>query len=222
MARAKCPAPAPEEWSGGARTILEQAKLLFARKGFGAVSIQQIAQGAGVSKANVFHHFGSKDDLYLAVLKAACEETMGSLNEALGGQDAGMALWRFFSSQLEDMLRHQASARLILREIMEGGDARERSLAEQVFDEYFNRLVNLVKQGQGVGLLRTEFDPALLAYLMLGANTFFFENHRIAVHLEEGAFARSAAGYSQAVFQLLLQGALADPSGQRVLTRLGN
>lgn len=197
--------------SDGARVILNVAKRLFAEKGFNAVSINQIAQQASVSKANVFHHFASKDDLYLAVLKAACEETVGSLAEAHSSGNAGDDLWTFFSSQLAAMLDNHASAKLILREIMESKDGREQTLAEQVFAEYFSCLVAMVSEGQAQGLLRRNFDPALLAYLMLGANVFFFENHKVTVHLAEGGFARTPDRYSHEVFQLLLQGAQADP-----------
>jgi len=69
----------------------------------------------------------------------------------------------------------------------------------------------MVGEGQTQGLLRKEFDPALLAYLLLGANIFFFENHTITEHLVEGGFARTPDRYSHAVFRLLLQGALTDP-----------
>ena len=197
--------------SDGARAILGVAKRLFAEKGFDAVSINQIAQQAGVSKANVFHHFTSKDALYLAVLKVACEETVGSLAEAHSSGNAGEDLWSFFSSHLAAMLANQASARLILREIMESKNEREQTLAEHVFAEYFSRLVGMVSEGQTQGLLRKGFDPALLAYLMLGANVFFFENHTVTAHLAEGGFARMPDRYSHDVFRLLLQGALVDP-----------
>ncbi len=198
------------ELSDGARGILDVAKRLFAEKGFDAVSINQIAQQAGVSKANVFHHFTSKNDLYLAVLKTACEETVGSLAEAYSSGDVAEDLWACFSSHLAAMLDNHASAKLILREIMESKDGRERTLAEQVFNEHFSRLVGMVSEGQAQGLLRKNFDPALLAYLMLGANVFFFENHKVTAHLTEGGFARTPDRYSRDVFQLLLQGALVD------------
>ena len=211
MAQASQLSPPVHSLSDGARAILDVAKQLFAEKGFDAVSSNQFAQQAGVSKANVFHHFTSKDGLYLAVLKAACEETVGSLVDAYSSGDAGQDLWVFFSSHLEAMLENRASVRLILREVMESKDGREQTLAEQVFAEYFSRLVGMVSEGQAQKLLRKDFDPALLAYLMFGANVFFFENHNVTAHLAEGGFARSPGRYGRDVFRLLLRGALVDP-----------
>ena len=210
MTHASQPSSSPDAYSEGARLILDMAKRLFAEHGFDAVSINQIARRSGVSKANVFHHFGSKDALYLAVLRSACEDTVGSLAQTRQSGNAGVDLWTFFSSQLAAMLENQASARLILREIMESKDGREQTLAEQVFADYFTRLVRIISDGQAQGLLRSDFDPALLAYLMLGANVFFFENHGITAHLAEGGFARDPSRYSRDVFELLLRGARAE------------
>ena len=198
--------------SEGALTILSVAKQLFADKGFDAVSMNDIAHRSRVSKANIFHHFGSKEALYLAVLKAACEETVGSLADAQSA-DSSVAvdnLWKFFASHLTAMLKNPDSVRLILREIAESDASREQALANQVFAEYFSRLVRMVSEGQVQGLLRPDFDPALLAFLMLGANIFFFENRSVTAHLAEGGFVAKPAGYSRDVFDLLLRGALSD------------
>ena len=67
--------------SKGALSILEVAEQLFAEKGFDAASINDIAQLADVSKANIFHHFKSKEGLYMAVLKSACEHSAQALDE---------------------------------------------------------------------------------------------------------------------------------------------
>src|SRR3990172_9586623 len=123
--------------SEGALTILSVAKQLFAGKGFDAVSMNDIANRSRVSKANIFHHFGSKEALYLAVLKAACEETVGSLADAQSA-DPSVAvdnLWKFFASHLTAMLKNPDSVRLILREIAESDASREQALANQVFAE---------------------------------------------------------------------------------------
>jgi len=203
--------------SEGALAILGVAKQLFADKGFDAVSMNEIAREARVSKANVFHHFGSKEALYLAVLKAACEETVGSLADTQAGDPSAAVdnLWNFFASHLAAMLKSPDSVRLILREIAESEESREQALASQVFADYFTRLVSMVSDGQAQGLLRADFDPALLAFLMLGANVFFFENRSVTAHLAEGGFARTPARYSSDVFDLLLRGALSDVKGQK-------
>jgi len=199
MAQASQLSPPVHSLSDGARAILDVAKQLFAEKGFDAVSINQIAQQAGVSKANVFHHFTSKDGLYLAVLKAACEEVAWPWLIAAEAQ-----VWicgRFFHHTLRPCWKttiRQSSSCVKSWKARTNGSRHLRSKYSP-------------SDGQAQGLLRKDFDPALLAYLMLSANVFFFENHTVTAHLSEGGFARSADRYSHDVFRLLLQGALVDP-----------
>src|SRR5213079_1883879 len=50
-------------------TILGAAEALFAERGFEAVSLQEIGDAAGLSRGTPNYFFGSKQDLYVAVLE---------------------------------------------------------------------------------------------------------------------------------------------------------
>jgi AcrR family transcriptional regulator len=52
--------------------ILDAAGQLFREHGYGAVSMDQIAREAGVSKATVYAHFSSKDRLFAAMIHNGC------------------------------------------------------------------------------------------------------------------------------------------------------
>lgn len=56
-------------------TIIRSAYRAIARRGSQRVSLREIAEEAGVSKALLFYHFGSKDNLLLAAMKWAVERT---------------------------------------------------------------------------------------------------------------------------------------------------
>ena len=55
------------------RAIVDAARTVFAQRGFRAGSLREVGERAGVSAANVVHHFGSKEGLLLAVLEARDE-----------------------------------------------------------------------------------------------------------------------------------------------------
>lgn len=48
--------------------ILQQAEHIIHLKGYGAACMDEIAKASGMTKANLFHHYGSKAQLALAVL----------------------------------------------------------------------------------------------------------------------------------------------------------
>lgn len=48
--------------------ILDAALKLFSHKGYGATSVRDIAEAAGLSKGNVYHHFPDKETIFRALL----------------------------------------------------------------------------------------------------------------------------------------------------------
>ncbi len=50
-----------------ARQVLDSATDLFAARGFAAVSLDDVAQAAEVTRGAVYHHYGNKQGLFLAV-----------------------------------------------------------------------------------------------------------------------------------------------------------
>jgi AcrR family transcriptional regulator len=50
------------------RQILDAALKLFSHRGYGATSVQEIAEAAGLSKGNLYHHFPDKETVFRALL----------------------------------------------------------------------------------------------------------------------------------------------------------
>ena len=67
----------------GRHRILLEAQPLFVARGFNAVSMQQIADAAGVNKATLYHHFRDKEELFLEVVRGEIERATISMQEVL-------------------------------------------------------------------------------------------------------------------------------------------
>lgn len=193
--------------------ILNAAEVLFAEKGFDAVSINDIAAAAEVCKANVFHHFKSKHDLYLAVVRRACEGASAHLEE-MGTEQIPLdeRLGTFAAVHLQELLQHARVTRLILRELLGGNPRAGQDLAEQVYGEKFSRFVNILRSGQKAGTLRPDVDPAMVATILLGADVFFFEAQDVLHHFPEVRFSRQPARFSRDLTDILLHGILSPDS----------
>lgn len=195
-----------------AQRILETAERLFAEFGYDGVSINTIAEQAGGSKGNIFHHFGSKDALYQTVLKSACAESTQLLDE-LVSTDGSMAerLTHFAQAHINLLNKHHHLTRLVQRELLENGAHRGKELAEQVCGENFARLVEILREGQARGELRADRDPALIAHLLVGSNIFFFQARDILRHFPEVDFADDPLRYSRMIVAVIVDGITARP-----------
>ena len=67
--------PMAERWTRERRVqqtrniLLDAAEELFARKGFGGASLEDIADAAGYTRGAIYGQFGSKEELFLAVIE---------------------------------------------------------------------------------------------------------------------------------------------------------
>lgn len=65
--------------------ILASATEAFARNGFAATSLDDIAAQAGITRVLLYRHFDSKADLYQAVLDRMCARLDAHIEEPVGG-----------------------------------------------------------------------------------------------------------------------------------------
>jgi AcrR family transcriptional regulator len=86
--------------------LISVGRTLFADKGFEAVSVEEIAATAGVSKPVVYEHFGGKEGLYAVVVDREMNHLLTMISSALQGdhprlllEQAGMALFDYIESQ---------------------------------------------------------------------------------------------------------------------------
>ncbi|HXQ16392.1 MAG TPA: helix-turn-helix domain-containing protein [Caulobacteraceae bacterium] len=91
--------------------ILSQARRLFTERGFEATSIDDIAEGAGVAKGAVYHHFAAKEAVFERVLEDVQAEIAAAPvpAEALAPRDPAAqiaaATLRYLSAASEPAVR---------------------------------------------------------------------------------------------------------------------
>lgn len=54
--------------------VLDAARRMFIRDGYGATGMDAIAKEAGVAKQTIYNHFRSKEELFAAVVRGRCDE----------------------------------------------------------------------------------------------------------------------------------------------------
>jgi AcrR family transcriptional regulator len=151
------------------RQILDAAIRVFARQGFHATRVSDIADEAGVAYGLVYHYFKSKEEVLnelfserWLLLLAAIEETdqqEGSPREKLGAVAAFIV----------DSYRHDPELmKVIIVEVTRAANSFGRTHLPEIRRAY-ESIAKIVAEGQEEGAFRRDIDPIFASMSFYGA-----------------------------------------------------
>jgi AcrR family transcriptional regulator len=178
------------------RQLLELAETLFAERGYGGTSMEELASRAGVTKPMVYELFGSKDGVFRACVDRAVGQMARSVAEAVRAEAepearvraGGLAFLRFaadnrvawdlmsmggqFAQQAVDIRRGQAELihELMLELAPEGVDERELEAAAWAVTAAYEGLAHWMWEHPDVAV--EQAADWIVALLMPGLRRF--------------------------------------------------
>jgi TetR/AcrR family transcriptional regulator len=149
--------------------ILAQAEQLFSERGYEGASMADLAESVGLRKASLFHHFHTKDALYAEVLGSMLAGAGQALAQAVGEEGSFHERFDRLTVGLIQLFGARPNvARLLLREMLEHGAARDRSISINV-TELLTAAVTFVRLGQEAKAFRADTKAEHLVLSILGA-----------------------------------------------------
>jgi TetR/AcrR family fatty acid metabolism transcriptional regulator len=157
------------------RAILTTASRLFAAKGYSNATTSEIAREAGVAEGTLYHHFGSKDGIFLTLFDETIDGFLAGIEGLLArgttGRETLSSLARFLFDYVS---RHQEQYLILLRDFpvhlmveqfAKGSPQREK--LDRV-TELFSRVL---ARGKADGTLSLSFPVRETAEMLRG--TFY-------------------------------------------------
>lgn len=153
-------------------SILEVASRLFAEKGYEKTPTSEIAQEAGVAEGTLYHHFGSKDGIFLTIFDGMLKEYLaGAETLAAEGKTGAETLRRMIRFHFAFLDRNRNRFLVILRDFpnhlaMEntGRPAESRNR----FDRMTDLLTEVLSRGAKDGTLHSRFPVRDTAGILRG------------------------------------------------------
>ncbi|MFF3439066.1 TetR/AcrR family transcriptional regulator [Streptosporangium sp. NPDC002721] len=144
--------------------LVKLAAELFARKGFQATTVREIAEEAGILSGSLYHHFDSKETIVDEVLTTFLDDIVGRYRAALDQNgDPRTILSEMVRIGFSTLEPHRAAIT-----VMQNDWNYLRSLPGDRFDylvkaedEVERMWVEQIKLGQAEGLFRADVDPKL-------------------------------------------------------------
>jgi AcrR family transcriptional regulator len=144
--------------------LLDVARQVFGTSGFHSVSMEEVAEKAGVTKPILYDHFSSKKELYLALLDADLAILHDMVKEALDSPLGNRERIRESFQAYFDFVDDQADGfRLLMQETV-GAERDFRERIGQVRDQILSEVADLiVRESEG----RLDRDHAEIVALAL-------------------------------------------------------
>jgi AcrR family transcriptional regulator len=144
--------------------LVKLAAELFARKGFQATTVREIADEAGILSGSLYHHFDSKETIVDEVLSTFLKDLIGRYRAALEHEgDPRTVLSEMVRIGFSTLEPHRAAIT-----VMQNDWNYLRSLPGDRFDylikaedEVERMWVEQIKRGQAEGQFRADVDPKL-------------------------------------------------------------
>ncbi|MGH3855764.1 MAG: TetR/AcrR family transcriptional regulator [Pseudonocardiaceae bacterium] len=118
--------------------LLDAALREFSDRGYYLTQMEHVAAAAGVSKALVYQHFPSKEELFAAVTEQVVQGFMGRLPEVLGTAGDALGAWRGVVRLLCDLVTERPEAWALVARHLDNRElgAPLRALREQVTEVF--------------------------------------------------------------------------------------
>jgi AcrR family transcriptional regulator len=149
------------------RLLLDAAVRVFARKGYHAARVGDIAEEAGVAYGLLYHYFSSKEEVLRSVFREtwrALIATIESVEES--NEPPREQLRKVAEILLRSWRREPDLVRVLVLEV-----TRSQLLAGEM-DEIvasFKAIQKIVERGQADGSIRPDLDALLASYVFYGA-----------------------------------------------------
>jgi AcrR family transcriptional regulator len=159
--------------------ILAAATDEITEKGLGGARVDEIAERAGVNKRMIYHYFGDKDGLYLAVLEASYELIrseeikldLGKRHPVEGMRELVQFTWNYYRD-------HPEFLSLLATENLHRAAYLKRSKKiRELHSPLVGMIGDLLQRGAKAKVFRKDVDPVDL-YISIAALGFFYMSNR--------------------------------------------
>jgi len=149
------------------RLLLEAAVRVFARRGFHAARVGDIAEEAGVAHGLLYHYFSSKEEVLETIFRETWTDLLAAVRDVEeSGEPAQEQLRQVAAILLRSWRRDPDLVRVLVR-----GVARSSELDRHIGNvgDAFAAIERIVRRGQEAGELRPELDARLTSVIFYGA-----------------------------------------------------
>ncbi|MCL5024362.1 MAG: TetR/AcrR family transcriptional regulator [Nitrospirae bacterium] len=151
--------------------IVQATMKILSAKGMSGLTTAALAREIGISEANLYRHFGSKEEILSATVEKIGEELLRNLENVsnTGVADSPLVkLRKAFMLHLDYIERNGGIPRLVFSEEIHAGNEELKRTLLNAIGAYAARLESVVSEGQKGGVIKRDLNPKAAALMLIG------------------------------------------------------
>lgn len=149
--------------------ILRAAIKVFARKGFYATRVSEIAKAAGVADGTIYLYFKNKDDVLISIFEDRISRLLAVLRREIDEADSFEDKLRVVVEVQLGLLEGQRDLAEVVTVNLRQSSRLLKQYAAPLFNEYLDLIAAVIAAGQQGGLVRSDLSPRVVATGLWGA-----------------------------------------------------
>jgi TetR/AcrR family fatty acid metabolism transcriptional regulator len=171
--------------------ILAAAVKVFAKSGFHATRVSEVAKAAGVADGTIYLYFKSKEELLVSLFEDRVERLLTFMREELPKQPNAPARLRAVIEMQLGLLEGERELAEVITVILRQSTRLMKEFAAPRFLAYLDAIAKIVAEGQAAGDFRKDVSPHIAARAVFGALDGITLTWALG-RAERGALARAA------------------------------
>ncbi len=149
--------------------ILRAATRVFAKKGFYATRVSEVAKAAGVADGTIYLYFKSKDDLLVSLFEDRVVLLLATLERELGKRPSPRERLRAIIELQLGLLEGERDLAEVITVNLRQSTRLMKQYAAPKFLLYLETIARVVSEGQKSGVFRDDVSPHVVARAIFGA-----------------------------------------------------
>jgi TetR/AcrR family fatty acid metabolism transcriptional regulator len=171
--------------------ILKAAVKVFAKNGFHATRVSEVAKAAGVADGTIYLYFKSKEELLVSLFEDRVEKLLVFMKEELPKQRTAQGRLRALVEMQLGLLEGERELAEVVTVILRQSTRLMKEFAAPRFLAYLEAIAKIIADGQEAGEFRTDVSPSIAARAIFGALDGVTLTWALG-RAEQGALARAA------------------------------
>ncbi|MBX3201553.1 MAG: TetR/AcrR family transcriptional regulator [Labilithrix sp.] len=149
--------------------ILKAAVKVFARSGFHATRVSEVAKAAGVADGTIYLYFESKEELLFSLFEDRVSKLLAFMRDELPKKPDAPARLRAIIDMQLGLLEGERDLAEVITVILRQSTRLMKEFAAPHFNAYLDAIAKIIADGQATGAFRQDVSPHIAARAIFGA-----------------------------------------------------